>query len=231
MESHNRILIFHRIFDPDQTILLDQHWEMFDPILSCANQELLPSFFLNQTNEINMKFKVQESSFPVCINLQVFHFLEEVIWCAKHYSTLTRSEISEKESKKYVTFSNESILKVLGLDSTTFPQQNTTDLSKETLIQKFVAFSPQYQLNFVHSIQKPQNLVQTLNYPINAEWFQNPIQLVMFMFSQVIGLSYGQGITQSFLGFLVALFQSTKFNFAKFIFESMHEQMTSLHSL
>ena len=58
MESHNQILSFHRIFDPDQTILLDQHWEMFDPILSCANQEILPAFFLNQTNEINMKFKV-----------------------------------------------------------------------------------------------------------------------------------------------------------------------------
>ena len=58
MESHNQILIVHRIFDPNQTILLDQHWENFDPILSFANQELLPSFFLNQTDEITMNFKV-----------------------------------------------------------------------------------------------------------------------------------------------------------------------------
>ena len=116
--------------------------------------------------------------------------MEEVIWCAKHYSTLTRSEISEKESKKYVTFSNESILKVLGLDSTTFPQQNTKKLSEETLIQKFVAFSPQDKLNFFHSIHKPENLVQILNYPINTERFQNPIELIISMFSKVMGLSY-----------------------------------------
>ena len=81
-------------------------------------------------------------------------------------------------------------MKVLGLDSTTFPQQNTKKLSEETLIQKFVAFSPQDKLNFVHSVHKLENLVQILNYPINIERFQNPIELIISMFSKVMGLSY-----------------------------------------
>ena len=45
----------------------------------------------------------------------------------------------------------------------------------------------------------------------------------MSMYSQVMGLSYDHGITESFLGFLIALSQSTKFNYPKFIVESMHE--------
>ena len=46
-----------------------------------------------------------------------------------------------------------------------------------------------------------------------------------------MGLSYDQGITKSFLGFLIALSQSTKFNYPKFIAESMHEKSTNFNSL
>ena len=53
----------------------------------------------------------------------------------------------------------------------------------------------------------------------------------MSMFSQVMGLDYEQGINESFLGFLIALSESTKFNFPKFIVESMHEQLTSFNTL
>ena len=53
----------------------------------------------------------------------------------------------------------------------------------------------------------------------------------MSMYNQVTSLSYDQGITESFLGFLIALSQYTKFNYPKFIVESMHEQLTNFNSL
>ena len=108
-------------------------------------------------------------------------------------------------------------MKMLGLDFVGFPQQNTVELSEETLIQKFTSLPPQGQLTFVNSIQNPENHFQVLNYPLQTESFQKPIQLIMSMFSQIMDLSYDKGISESFMGFLIALSKSTKFNYPKFI--------------
>ena len=119
------------------------------------------------------------------------------------------------------------VMKMLGLASTNFPLQNTIELSEEVLVQKFRSLSPQDQLSFINNVLKPENFIQALNYPLKAESFQALVQLIMSMFSHVMGLSYDQGINERFLGFLVALSYSTKFNLPKFITESMHEQLTN----
>ena len=98
MEACNRILTIHRVSDPNQTNLLDQHWEIFYPILSCTNQQLLPTFILSQPVEITKNLKIWQSNLPLCIVLQVFHFLELIVWCVEHYSNLTRSVITDKKS-------------------------------------------------------------------------------------------------------------------------------------
>ena len=67
IEAYNRALIVHRVSDPNQNNLLDQRWEIFDPILSCTNQQLLPTFFLNQSDEITSKFKIRESGLSLCV--------------------------------------------------------------------------------------------------------------------------------------------------------------------
>lgn len=46
-----------------------------------------------------------------------------------------------------------------------------------------------------------------------------------------MGLNYDQGINESFFGFLASLSEATKFNFPKFIAESMHEQLSSFITL
>lgn len=84
MEACNRSLTIHRVSDPNQTNLLDQHWEIFDPILSCTNQQLLPTFFLNQSEEITSKLNIWEFGLTLCVVPQVFHFLEFIVWCAEH---------------------------------------------------------------------------------------------------------------------------------------------------
>ena len=96
-------------------------------------------------------------------------------------------------------------MKMLGLHSTGFPQQNKVGLSEETLIWRFTSYSPEDQLTFVNSIQKPQNPIQVLSFPLQSETFQNSVQLIMSMYSQVMGLSYDHGKNESFLGFIIAL--------------------------
>ena len=73
-ESINMALTVHRVNDPDQNLLTDQHWEVTDTILSLSNfQELLIHFFGNP-EELIVRFRVWNSGLPLCVIPQVFHF-------------------------------------------------------------------------------------------------------------------------------------------------------------
>ena len=51
MESVNKSISLHKSIDPEQNALLDSHYEVFDPILSCSYQEKLPLFCSSENNE------------------------------------------------------------------------------------------------------------------------------------------------------------------------------------
>ena len=71
---------------------------------------------------------------------------------------------------------------MLGLDSTNFSEKNTFPLTEETLVQKFSNISPQEHISFIHTLQKHENLLQVLNFPLKVKFFQIPIQLILSMF-------------------------------------------------
>lgn len=52
MESINMALTMHHVNDPEQNLLVDQHWEVSDPILSCTNLQDLPVHFLRNPEEL-----------------------------------------------------------------------------------------------------------------------------------------------------------------------------------
>ena len=79
-------LTVHRVNDPEKTLLVDQQWEVSDPILSYTNLQDLPVFSLRNPKELMVWFRVWESGLPLCIVPQVFHFPELVIWCAELFS-------------------------------------------------------------------------------------------------------------------------------------------------
>ena len=120
---------------------------------------------------------------------------------------------------------------MLGLHSTNFPSQNTITLSEDVLVQKFTSLSPQHQLSFVQGIQGPEYILSALNFPLKDDLFQTPIQLILSMYSQVLGLYHDQGIFEAFLGFLMFLSKLVKFDYPKFIANTMHEQLTNFNSL
>ena len=101
---------------------------------------------------------------------------------------------------------------MLGLHSTNFSEKNTVPLLEETLVQNFTSLSPQEQFSFAHGIQKPESLLQVLNFPLKSELFQTPIQLNLSMYAQILRFNHNQGIHEIFLGFLLALSESTLFN-------------------
>lgn len=74
MDSVNRVVTLHKSIDPEQNLLLNHHWEVYDPIFSCSNQEKLRTFCSTQLDVYFQKFKVWESGSPLCIIPQVFHF-------------------------------------------------------------------------------------------------------------------------------------------------------------
>ena len=175
MESVNKSISLHKSIDPEQNILLDSHYEVFDPILSCSNQEKLPLFRSSQTNGHFQKFQIWDSTLSLCVVPQTFNFPEIIDWCTSHYSIQNQSIISQVNSKILLTINTKEIQRMLGLDSTNFVENNTIPLVEENLIQKFVNLTPEEQISFVHSLQKPEHLFQMLNFPLKAEFFQNPI--------------------------------------------------------
>ena len=164
-------------------MLLDHHWEIYDPILSCSNQEHIPTFCSTQPNVYFQKFKFWESGLPLCIVPRVFHFPELIEWCVAHYAIETRSIITQFYSQFFITITLEEITKMLGLNSTNFLESNTIPLSRETSVQKFTSLSSQEQFSFVHRLQKPKHLLQVLNFPLIAKLFQTPIQLILSMYT------------------------------------------------
>ena len=121
MESINMSLTIHRVNDPDQNLLVDQHWEIVDPILFYTNQDKFPIFFLSQLDELDLRFWILDFGLPLCIVPPAYHFLELVVWCAEHYSNESRSIVTEKSSQIFITVSAEEVTKMLGLHSTNFP--------------------------------------------------------------------------------------------------------------
>lgn len=120
---------------------------------------------------------------------------------------------------------------MLGLVSTNFTENNTVPLVEETLIQKFANLTPQEQLSLVHSLQKPENLFQNLNFTFKAKFFEDTIQLILSMFVQIIGLNHNQAIPESFLGFLLFLSEETKFNYPRYISDPINDRFTGYPSL
>ena len=155
MESINMSLTVHKVNDPNQNLLVDQQWDISDPILFCTNQDLFPIFFLNQPEELTLRFHVWDSGLPLCIVPQVYHFPELVVRCAEHYATNSKFVITEKQSQIFIIVSPEEITKMLGLHMTDFPTQSTMTLTKEVLVKKFTSLSPQDQMSFVQGIQRP----------------------------------------------------------------------------
>ena len=160
MESTILDLTVHKIHDHEQNLLINQQWEVSDPILSCYNQELIPIYFLSNPKELTVRFWVWDSGIPLCIVPQVYHFPKLVDWCTKHYAIDSKSVITKLLSIIFITFSRENIIKMLGLHTTNFPEQNIITLSEEILVQKFTSLPPKfnYPLSRVFKDQDPSCL-------------------------------------------------------------------------
>ena len=122
-------------------------------------------------------------------------------------------------------------IKMLGLNSTNFLENNIVHLFEEALIKKFTSLSSQEQLSFVSSIKNLKDLLQVMNFPLKANLFETPIQLVMLVYTQNMGFNHDQGMPESLLGFLLSLAKSTLFDYKKFIEDSIHEQFNNISSL
>ena len=57
-ESINMALTVHRVNDPEQNLLTDQHWEVIDTILTHSNFQELPMHFFGNPEELMVRFRV-----------------------------------------------------------------------------------------------------------------------------------------------------------------------------
>ena len=162
MESINMALIVHCINNPEQSLLIDQQWEVSNPILLFSNLQNLPVLFLSNLEELTVRFCIWESGLPLCIFPQVFHFPELVVGCADNFSTDSNSIVIEQLSQILITISRETIIKMVCLHTTRFSKQNMITVSQEILVQNFTSATPQVQLAFIQGIQRPRYVTPTL---------------------------------------------------------------------
>ena len=89
---------------------------------------------------------------------------------------------------------------MLGLHMTWFLEKNVITLFEEILVHKFTSASSQLQLSFVQSIQRPEYVTPTLEFPIKEDTYPATIQQILFMYAQVFCLYHDQTIFEAFLG-------------------------------
>ena len=182
VESINMALTIHRLNDLDQNLLIDQHWEVTDTILSLSNFQELPMHFFGNP-ELIVRFCVWNSGLPLCVVPQFFHFLELVVCCVEHFSPESKSVVFEKHSQIVLSISKESISKMLGLSESGFLEQNIVTLSEDVLVQKFISTPPHLQLYFVQSIQRIEYITSDLEFPIKANTYHMTIQQIFSMYA------------------------------------------------
>ena len=178
-----------------------------------------------------MRFQVWDSDLPLCIVPQVYHFPEFVVWCAEHHAIDSRLVVTEKLSQLFITVSHEDIIKMLGLHTINFPEQNIVTLTEEILVQKFTSLTPQVQLSFVQGIQRYEYIISTLEFPVKVDTCPTPIQQIVSMYCQVFGLYHDQTISEAFLGFLMYFSESIKFDYPNLIANTMHDQFSNFNTL
>ena len=115
MSSMNLCQTAHRVNDPEQEILIDQQWEISDPILSCSYQDTLPLQFFSYPDEFANHFNILAFVLPLCIVPQVHHYPKLVEWCIERYSSETRSILTYETNQIFLTITKEDIIKTLGL--------------------------------------------------------------------------------------------------------------------
>ena len=94
--------------------------------------------------------------------------------------------MSEQLSQIIITISRESIIKMLGLHTTRFSDQNVVTLSEEILVQRFTSATPQVQLSFVQGIQGPEYVNPTLEFPIKFDTCPTTYQQILSMYTWII---------------------------------------------
>ena len=161
----------------------------------------------------------------------MYHFLELVVWCTKHCANYSKSIVTKQLSQIFITISRESVIKMLGLHTTNFLEQNVITLLEEILVQEFTSSFPQVQLSFVQGIQWPEYIISTLEFPIKVDTCPTTIQQILSMYCQVFGLYHDQTIYEVFLGFLMYLSESVKFDYPKLIVDNMNEQFSNFNTL
>ena len=99
------------------------------------------------------------------------------------------------------------------------------------LVHKCTSSSSQVQLSFVQSLQRPEYIFSTLEFPTTADTCPTTIQQILSKDCQVFGLYHDQTISEAFLGFLMYLSESIKFNYHKLIVDNMNEQFSNFSTL
>ena len=66
------------------------------------------------------------------------------------------------------------------------------------LVQNFTSLTPEVQLSFFQGIQRPEYILPTFDFLVKANTFPTPIQQILSMYYQVIGLYHDQTISEEF---------------------------------
>ena len=167
--------------------MIDHQWEISDPILACSSQDALPLQFFSYPDEFANRFHVWDSALPLAIVPQVHHYRELVEWCAERYSLENRSILTYETNQIFLTITKEDIIKTLGLHDTNLIERNFVTLSEEILVQKFSSYTPFEQLDFVQSLQRPDYILSTLNFPIKSDTCHTTVRNILSMYTQVFG--------------------------------------------
>ena len=106
---------------------------------------------------------------------------------AERYSPENRSILTYESNQIFLTIPKEDIIKTLGLQDTNLIEINSVTLSEEFLVQKLSSYTPSEQLDFVQSLQRPDYILSTLNFPIKSDTCHTTIQNILSMYTQVFG--------------------------------------------
>ena len=203
--------------------MIYHQWEILDFILACNSQDTLPLQFFSYANEISNCFHVWDSALPLAIVPQVYHYPELVEWCAERYSSENQSILTYESNQIFLTISKEDIIKTLGLQDANLNERNIVALSEQILVHKFSSYSPSKQLDFVQSLQRPDYILSTLNFPIKSYTCHATVINILSMYTQVFGQVHDHMLIEAFVVFLMFLAERVKFNYFKLIANTMHQ--------
>jgi hypothetical protein len=219
-----------KIPNPVEEDLVDRDKDVFDPVLSFDTSVLYQQEKQGFQDLVD-HYYAWESDLAKFIVPQVYHFPEFIVWCAENYIPTKRAIIS-KVGSVLIELNAQTINEMMRWSI----NPDSEPLNELVATKSFRELESKDRVSLLQSYLCTNLDVPGDNVVIQTNLFPETSQKIISMISMILGKVNDLTVDEFVLGIMVSIFPITtkpitKFNYAQFIADQIHYQLSEFETL